>query len=99
DAPEQFAYLKAYSPYHNVKAGAEYPAVLFITGDSDTRVAPLHARKMAALLQADAKTVPGEPALLLYDTKAGHTRGFNTPVPKQIADLTDELAFLLWQTR
>jgi prolyl oligopeptidase len=98
EKPEQFAYLRAYSPYHNVKAGGEYPSVLLITGDSDTRVAPLHARKMAALLQSEARTVPGEPVLLLYDTKAGHTRGSNTPVPKQVAEMTDELSFLLWQT-
>src|SRR5437899_2295296 len=45
----QFTYLKAYSPYHNVEKGKKYPAVLFITGDGDTRVAPLHARKMSAL--------------------------------------------------
>jgi prolyl oligopeptidase len=98
DKPEQFAFLKAYSPYHNVKPGADYPSVLFITGDSDTRVAPLHARKMTALMQAEARPREGEPILLLYDTKAGHTRGFNTPVPKLVADQTDELSFLLWQT-
>jgi prolyl oligopeptidase len=98
DRPEQFAFLKAYSPYHNVKPGADYPSVLFITGDSDTRVAPLHARKMTALMQAEARPREGEPILLLYDTKAGHTRGFNTPVPKLVADQTDELSFLLWQT-
>ena len=50
--PEQFRYLLAYSPYHTVQAGTAYPATLFITGDGDTRVAPLHARKMTALLQA-----------------------------------------------
>jgi prolyl oligopeptidase len=49
---QQFLYLYAYSPYQHVKAGVKYPAVLFITGDGDTRVAPLHARKMAASLQA-----------------------------------------------
>ena len=52
DDPEQFKYLLKYSPYQNVKDGTAYPAVLFITGDGDTRVAPLHARKMAARLQA-----------------------------------------------
>jgi prolyl oligopeptidase len=50
--PEQFKYLLKYSPYQNVKMGVKYPAVLFVTGDGDTRVAPLHARKMTALLQA-----------------------------------------------
>jgi prolyl oligopeptidase len=56
-------------------------------------VAPLHARKMAALLQAAAGS--DRPILLHYDTKAGHSRG--QPVGKQIDDLTDELSFLLWQ--
>ena len=90
---DQFKYLLAYSPYHNVKQGVKYPAVLFITGDSDTRVAPLHARKMAALMQA--MTGSDKPVLLHYDTKAGHSGG--TPVSKQIEDLTDTLSFLFWQ--
>jgi hypothetical protein len=51
--PAQFKTLLAYSPYHHIKPGTRYPAVLFVTGDADTRVAPLHARKMTALLQAD----------------------------------------------
>jgi prolyl oligopeptidase len=90
---EQFKYLMAYSPYQNVKKGENYPAVLFITGDSDTRVAPLHARKMAALMQE--MTGSDRPVLLHYDTKAGHSGG--TPVSKQIEDLTDTLSFLFWQ--
>jgi prolyl oligopeptidase len=90
---DQFKYLLAYSPYQNVKQGTRYPAVLFITGDSDTRVAPLHARKMAALMQA--MTGSDKPILLHYDTKAGHSGG--TPVSKQIEDLTDTLSFLFWQ--
>jgi prolyl oligopeptidase len=94
DDPEQFKYLYAYSPYHRVKPRTKYPAVLFITGDSDTRVAPLHARKMAALLQAS--TGSDGPILLHYDTKAGHV-GSATPVSKRIDDLTDELSFLFWQ--
>ncbi len=94
DDPDQFPFLFAYSPYHHVKPGTEYPAVLFITGDSDTRVAPLHARKMAALLQASGSP---RPVLLHYDTKAGHSRA-STPIPKQIDDLTDELSFLFTET-
>lgn len=90
---DQFKYLLAYSPYQNVKQGGKYPAVLFITGDSDTRVAPLHARKMAALMQAMSGS--DKPVLLHYDTKAGHSGG--TPVSKQIEDLTDTLSFLFWQ--
>ncbi|MGW8267706.1 MAG: prolyl oligopeptidase family serine peptidase [Longimicrobiales bacterium] len=91
--PEQFPYLLAYSPYHNVEVGAAYPATLFITGDGDTRVAPLHARKMAALVQA-ANGGPN-PILLRYDTEAGHSGGM--PVSKEIEDSTDLLSFLFWQ--
>jgi prolyl oligopeptidase len=91
--PAQFKTLYSYSPYHQVKKGTKYPAVLFVTGDSDTRVDPLHARKMAALLQST--TGSDRPILLHYDTKAGHVGGL--PVSKQIEDLTDELSFLFWQ--
>jgi prolyl oligopeptidase len=91
--PEQFKYIHAYSPYHRVKPDTKYPAVLFISGDSDTRVDPLHARKMTALLQAT--TGSEKPVLLHYDTKGGHSGG--KPVSKQIEDLTDELSFLFWQ--
>lgn len=91
--PEQFKYIHAYSPYHNVKKGTGYPATLFITGDSDTRVAPLHARKMAAMLQS--ANASDKPILLLYDTKAGHSGG--RPLSKQIEDETDEMSFLFWQ--
>jgi prolyl oligopeptidase len=99
EKPDQFSYIYAYSPYHRVRRGTSYPAVLFITGDADTRVAPLHARKMTALLQAStASDAEKRPILLHYDTKAGHSRGFNTPVSKTIEDLTDELSFLFAET-
>jgi prolyl oligopeptidase len=91
--PDQFKYLYAYSPYHHVVAGTKYPATLFITGDGDTRVAPLHARKMAALLQAANGS--DQPILLLYDTKSGHSGG--RPVNKQIEEYTDMLSFICWQ--
>jgi prolyl oligopeptidase len=90
---EQFKYLYEYSPYHRVTAGTKYPATLFVTGDGDTRVAPLHARKMAARLQA--ATGSNRPILLLYDTKSGHSGG--RPVNKQIEENTDILSFLFWQ--
>ena len=93
DNPEQFGYLYKYSPYQNVKEGAKYPSVLFVTGDGDTRVAPLHARKMTALLQA--ATGSSRPILLLYDTKSGHSGG--RPINKTIDEQTDILSFLLWQ--
>jgi len=93
DVPEQFPYLYAYSPYQHVQRGVNYPPVLFITGDGDTRVDPMHARKMAALLQA---AVGGEtPILLQYDLKSGHVGG--NPVRKSAADAGVELGFLMWQ--
>jgi prolyl oligopeptidase len=95
ETPGQFDYIYAYSPYHHVKAGAKYPAVLFISGDSDTRVAPLHARKMTALMQAS--TGSDRPILLHYDTKAGHSGGM--PISKQIDNTTDSLDFLMWQLK
>jgi prolyl oligopeptidase len=93
DDAAQFPFLYAYSPYHHVVKGRKYPAVLFITGDSDTRVAPLHARKMAAEMQAAQGG--DKPILLLYDTKLGHTEG--RPVSKIIEEDTQVLAFLFWQ--
>ncbi|MGC4049452.1 MAG: prolyl oligopeptidase family serine peptidase [Paludibaculum sp.] len=93
DDPGQFEYLLRYSPYQNVKDGVKYPAVLFVTGDSDTRVAPLHARKMTARVQA--ATASGLPVLLLYDTKTGHSGG--KPVSQIIEDETDTFSFLAWQ--
>jgi prolyl oligopeptidase len=70
-----------------------YPATLFVTGDSDTRVAPLHARKMTARLQR--KTGSDRPVMLKYDTETGHSGGM--PISKQIEDTTNEVLFLLWQ--
>ncbi len=90
---EQFQWLRAYSPYQNVKPGTKYPAIMFVTGDSDTRVAPLHARKMAALVQAD--NASDHPILLHYDTRAGHSGG--GAVSKEIDDVVDEYSFLRWQ--
>jgi len=91
--PEQFPYIYKYSPYHHVTKGTKYPAALFVTGDGDTRVTPLHARKMAALLQASNGS--DRPILLLYDTKSGHSGG--RPVNKLIEEGTDILSFLFWQ--
>ena len=93
DDPEQFAYIHAYSPYHNVADGGQYPATLYISGDGDTRVAPLHARKMTALMQAKSRS--GNPVLLRYHTQAGHSGG--QPVSQQIDDMVDTVSFLLWR--
>jgi prolyl oligopeptidase PreP (S9A serine peptidase family) len=97
EIPEQFKWLYAYSPYHHVKTGAEYPAVLFMTADTDTRVDPMHAKKMAALMQAEARNGSSKtrPILLRIESKAGH--GAGKPVTKQIEEFTDVYSFLFWQ--
>jgi prolyl oligopeptidase len=97
DDAKQFEWLYAYSPYHHVKPGQEYPAILFTTGDTDTRVDPMHAKKMAALMQAEAKNGASKdkPILLRIETKAGHGQG--KPVTKQIEESTDMYSFLFWQ--
>jgi prolyl oligopeptidase len=94
---KQFDFLYAYSPYHHVKPGVEYPAVLFMTADTDTRVDPMHAKKMAALMQVEAKNGSSRerPILLRIETKAGH--GAGKPVTKQIEEFTDIYSFLFWQ--
>lgn len=94
DHEKQFAYLLKYSPYQNVKPGTAYPAVMFFTGDSDTRVDPLHARKMTALLQAASKS--DRPVLLHYSTSGGHSAGVS--VDQQIQDDADQLTFLWTET-
>jgi prolyl oligopeptidase len=93
--PKQFEYLYAYSPYHHVKPGTRYPAVLFMTAESDTRVDPMHAVKMAALLQAEAANGPEQPILLRVDSKAGH--GVGKPITKLVDDAVDVWSFLFWQ--
>jgi len=97
DNPEQFKWLYAYSPYHHVKEGVEYPAILFMTADTDTRVDPMHAKKMAALMQEEAKNGGSRtrPILLRIESKAGH--GAGKPVTKQIEESTDVYEFLFWQ--
>ena len=94
DNQKQFPYLYKYSPYQNVKPRADYPAIMFFTGDSDTRVDPLHARKMTALMQAVSKS--GRPILLHYSIAGGHSAGVS--VEQQIQDDADELAFLWTET-
>jgi prolyl oligopeptidase len=90
---EQFKYLYAYSPYERVQPGTKYPAVLFESGDADTRVPPEQARKMTARLQAASTS--GLPILLLYDAKAGHAGG--EPFTKIVEDSTYEFTFVAWQ--
>jgi prolyl oligopeptidase len=92
----QFKFLRAYSPYQNVKKGTKYPAVLLTAGENDSRVHPLHARKMAALLQASTATDPKEkPVLLWVDREAGHGQG--KPLDLRVRDAADQRMFLMWQ--
>jgi prolyl oligopeptidase len=89
--PDQFRALYAYSPYHNVRNGAAYPSVLFLTGANDPRVDPMHSRKMTASLQA--ATSSGRPILLRTSSKTGH--GLATPLSEQIDKSVHYHAFLL----
>ncbi len=92
--PKDFAYIRKYSPYQNVKKGADYPAIMFFTGDNDTRVDPMNARKMTALMQASSGS--DRPILLHYSVKGGHSAGVS--VSQLVDDETDELGFLWNET-
>ncbi|MFI8377756.1 prolyl oligopeptidase family protein [Leeuwenhoekiella sp. NPDC079379] len=92
DSKEMFEYIKGYSPVHNVKAGAKYPATLVTTGDHDDRVVPAHSFKFAAELQE--KQAGDAPVLIRIETDAGH--GAGTPVSKQIEQTADIFAFTLY---
>jgi prolyl oligopeptidase len=70
DDPVEFTWLLSYSPYHRVVEGTAYPATLFTVFDSDTRVDPLHARKMCAALQH--ATTSDRPILFRRETDVGH---------------------------
>jgi prolyl oligopeptidase PreP (S9A serine peptidase family) len=91
--PEQFRALCAYSPYHHVRDGVKYPAVLLTTGENDGRVNPAQSRKMAARLQA--ATASGRPILFRSTASAGH--GIGTSLNERIAEQTDVYAFLFDQ--
>ena len=95
DVADEFAWLHAYSPYHRVREGERYPAVLFTTAEGDTRVDPLHARKMAALLQHAASDQHDRPVLLWQAGRAGH--GVGKPASMRVAEGVDVLSFLWWQ--
>ncbi len=85
-----FHSLLAYSPYHRVQDGVEYPAILLISGDADTRCNPMHARKMVARLQAANRSE--RPILLDYKPDWGHTPV--QPLSAKIEAVTDRLAFI-----
>jgi prolyl oligopeptidase len=95
DDPAGFGYLRAYSPLHNVKAGARYPAVLITTGDHDDRVFPAHSFKYAAEMQRAVAGVPGAgPVLIRIDSNTGHGGSSGTsPVSKTIDEWADKMGF------
>jgi prolyl oligopeptidase len=87
---KDFRVLRAYSPYHNLRGGPDFPAMLVTTADTDDRVVPGHSFKYAAALQASA---PGErPRLIRIETRAGH--GSGKPTDKVVEEGADVLAFL-----
>ncbi|MCH2162648.1 MAG: prolyl oligopeptidase family serine peptidase, partial [Phycisphaerales bacterium] len=95
--PEQFAWLRAYSPYHHIEKNRKYPAMLILAGENDSRVHPLHARKMAARMQwATTDDPTAEPVLLLVERDAGHGQG--KPKSMRVQNLADRWAFIMWQT-
>ena len=92
----QFEFLRAYSPYQQVKPGVAYPAVFLTAGENDKRVHALHARKMAALLQASTASDPADkPVLVWVDREAGHGQG--KPLNLKLRDAVDIRIFLMWQ--
>ncbi|MGV8091727.1 MAG: prolyl oligopeptidase family protein [Mangrovibacterium sp.] len=92
DSKEMFDYLYGYSPYHNIKSGVKYPAVLVTTADHDDRVVPAHSFKyMARLQEYQAGKLP---VLIRIDTKAGH--GGGKPTTKIIDEYTDVWSFVFY---
>jgi len=94
DREADFRILRAYSPYHNIRAGQRYPAVLVTTADTDDRVVPGHSFKYIAALQA-ADTGP-MPKLIRIETRAGH--GSGKPTEMQIEEYGDMYAFIAAHT-
>ncbi|MDA2805356.1 prolyl oligopeptidase family serine peptidase [Nocardiopsis suaedae] len=92
DVPEELEWLLAYSPYHRVREGVRYPATLFTVFDNDTRVDPLHARKMCAALQHATAAPPEErPVLIRREAQVGHSA---RSVSRSVALSAHQLAFL-----
>jgi prolyl oligopeptidase len=85
---DQFRALYAYSPYHHVTEGTQYPAILFLTGNNDPRVDPMQSRKMTARLQASGTQ---QPVLLRTSNSSGH--GIGTSKNERFAQIADAIAF------
>jgi prolyl oligopeptidase len=90
DKPDQFRYIRAYSPLHNLKPGTRYPPTLITAGDHDDRLPPIHSYKFAATMQHDQ--AGDAPVLIRIDTRTGH--GMGRPVTKEIELAADSLAFI-----
>jgi prolyl oligopeptidase len=95
DNPDDFPALAGYSPYHRIRDGVAYPAVMIVSGDSDQNCNPLHARKMTARLQA--ANASANPILLDYTRFRGHSPVL--PLRERVEALTDRMAFLCDQLR
>jgi prolyl oligopeptidase len=94
--PGELGWLLSYSPYHQVRDGVRYPATLFTVFDNDTRVDPMHARKMCAALQhATAARWPDRPVLLRREAEVGHGA---RAISRTVAVSADGLAFLAFHT-
>jgi prolyl oligopeptidase len=94
--PAAFGWLREYSPYHHVREGVRYPAVLVEAGENDSRVHPLHARKYAARLQAATAADPAARPILLYVEPAmGH--GVGVGKEQQLRGDLDKRTFVMWQ--
>jgi prolyl oligopeptidase len=91
--PAQFKALYAYSPYHHLSSGTQYPAVLLMTGANDGRVNPLQSRKFVAALQAISP--PDAPILLRTSTTSGH--GIGSSLDDRVSADADTLTFLFDQ--
>ncbi len=89
-----FPYIYKYSPYQNVHPGTKYPAIFFFTGDGDTRVDPMNARKMVPLMQSASTS--GRPILLHYSVKGGHSAGVSQT--QLVKDYAEEMSFLWTET-
>ena len=90
DREAEFRTLRAYSPYHNIRAGVRYPPMLVTTADTDDRVVPMHSFKyISAMQHADPD---GGPHLIRVETRAGHQAG--KPTDKQIEEYSDMYAFI-----
>ena len=91
--PLQFAWMVQQSPYHRVRKGVAYPAVLMTTGENDPRVDPYNSRKMVAVLQADSASP--NPVLLLQKSGEGH--GIGNSFAQRVESDTERYAFFLSQ--